>query len=289
MNKFSIIIPCYNAEKYIDRCLNSIINQSYKNFEIIIINDGSTDKSLEIIQKYMNHYDNILCITQDNQGVAIARNKGIEYISGNKFIFVDADDTINSELLFNLNELLSTKDSNIVRYNANLIEDKIINETKYFCKQFDIIDGKSALKYFVSQQVRYGPLWLYCYDTQFYKLNNFNFIENRVHEDFYNIYILSKAISIQGIDYIGYNYIKNNQSITAHKEKTNELSKAEDVLYVYDVVIKKLRESFKDNINDFDYIYEDVSTFLNVALRYLEGKEKDKYQNQIKIRKRLRK
>ena len=132
MNKFSIIIPCYNAEPYLERCLNSVISQSYKNFEIIIINDGSTDKSLEIIEKYLNIFGNIKCINQANQGVAIVRNNGINQISGNKFIFVDADDYINPDLLWQLNEVLKKRNSDIIRFNANLITTEGVNEKKYF-------------------------------------------------------------------------------------------------------------------------------------------------------------
>ena len=288
MNKFSIIIPCYNAEPYLERCLNSIISQSYKNFEIIIINDGSTDKSLEIIEKYLNIFGNIKCINQTNQGVAIARNNGINQISGNKFIFVDADDYINPDLLGLLNEVLKKRNSDIIRFNANLITTEGVNEKKYFCAGHDLIDGKTALKIFVDSKVRYGPLWLYCYDTNFFKVNNFSFIENKIHEDFYNIYVLSKASSIQCIDYIGYNYVKNDTGITSSKDKNKELNRAQDILYVYDYVIKRLEEGFGDRQNDFNYIYDDVSMFLNIALKYLEGEDKENYLREINIRKRLR-
>ena len=104
MNKFSIIIPCYNASKYLERCLDSIYNQNYKMFEVIIVNDGSTDNTEDIVNKYRSKYNNIKYLKQDNKGVAIARNKAIELVSGNKFIFVDADDYINNELLSKLNE-----------------------------------------------------------------------------------------------------------------------------------------------------------------------------------------
>lgn len=288
MNKFSIIIPCYNAEPYLERCLNSIISQSYKNFEIIIINDGSTDKSLEIIEKFSNVFDNIKCINQANQGVAIARNNGIDQISGNKFIFVDADDYINPDLLLHLNETLKRRNSDIVRFNANLISTDGVNEKKYFCSAYDLIDGKTALKLFVDSNVRYGPLWLYCYDTNFFKTNKFSFIENKIHEDFYNIYILSKASSIQCIDYFGYNYVKNDTGITSSKDKNRELNRAKDILYVYDYVIQLLEESFGERKKDFNYIYDDVSMFLNIALKYLEGEDKDNYLHEINIRKRLR-
>ena len=288
MNKFSIIIPCYNAEEYIKRCLDSIISQTYKNLEIIIVNDGSTDNSLKIIREYQKFYKNIKCINQTNLGVAVARNVGIRHASGNKFIFVDADDYINSELLWHLNAAFEKKDTNIIRYNACLMVNDVKRTDKYFLPSFDVIDGKSALKLFVNNNITYGPLWLYCYDTDFFRHNNFTFIKNKLHEDFYNIFILSKALSIQGIEYIGYNYVKNSKSITSEKSETSEIKRAQDVLYVYDYVVKILEDSFKNCMEDFDYIYDDITLFLNVALKYLHGKNKKKYTEEINIRKYAR-
>lgn len=288
MNKFSIIITCYNAEEFIGRCLDSIMNQNYKNFEVIIINDGSTDRSLEIIKKYQMTFKNIKCINQVHKGVACARNNGIKHIEGNKFIFVDADDYINQYLLFHLNKTFTEKNSDIVRYSANLITKNGIDNKKYFCKKFDIVDGKEVLKLFVDCKVRYGPLWLYCYDTNFFLSNKFQFLENKIHEDFYNIYILSKASTIKGIDYIGYNYEKNNKSITANKDKKNELMRAKDILFVYDYVIKKLEESFINKKELLDYIYDDVMMFLNIPLKYLYGDNRENYLKEINIRKKSR-
>lgn len=288
MNKFSVIIPCYNAASYIKRCLDSIVSQTYSNFEIVIVNDGSTDDSLNIIKNYQNYFKNIKCINQTHSGVAVARNVGVKNISGNKFIFVDADDYINAELLWHLNEALKITDSDIVRYNACLIVDNIKNNKKYFCEKFNTTNGKNTLKFFIDRNTRYGPLWLYCYDTEFFKFNNFSFIKNKIHEDFYNIFILSKAMSIQGIEYIGYNYIKNSESITSAKSITEEVRRSQDVLYVYDYVIKKLEETFKYCKSDFDYIYDDITSFLNVGLKYLTGKDKEKYEKEINIRKLAR-
>ena len=245
MNKFSIVIPCYNASKYLERCLDSIYNQSYNMFEVIIVNDGSTDNTEEIVNRYRSKYNNIKYLKQENLGVAIARNKAIELVSGNKFIFVDADDYINSDLLFKLDEFLKKNDVDIVRYQADFIDIDGNIGTKYISPNFDILNGRDAIEFFVKNKVRYGPLWLYCYDTEFYKSNEFKFIEGKIHEDFYNIYILSKAESIGNINYIGYNYIKNNQSITSNKNRLKEIERMKDILYVYDIVIKKIKDSYK--------------------------------------------
>ena len=91
--KVSIIIPVYNSEEYIKRCLESVINQTYKNLEILIINDGSKDKSDEIIKSYKD--DRIKYITQENRGLSGARNTGIDNSTGDYIMFLDSDDSID--------------------------------------------------------------------------------------------------------------------------------------------------------------------------------------------------
>ena len=93
--KFSVIIPCYNAEKYIVNCLDSICNNDYKDYEVILINDGSTDDTHEIIMNYISRYENFIYIKQDNKGVSAARNIGLEVVKGDYVTFVDADDTVS--------------------------------------------------------------------------------------------------------------------------------------------------------------------------------------------------
>ncbi len=97
--KVSVIVPVYNAEKYLHRCLQSILNQTYQNWEAVFVNDGSTDSSLDILQSYADNDSRIRIINQPNAGAAAARNHGIELISGEYFLFVDADDYISVDFI----------------------------------------------------------------------------------------------------------------------------------------------------------------------------------------------
>ena len=94
MPKVSIIVPVYNVEEYLERCLDSLVNQTLKDIEIIIVNDGSTDGSKEIIQKYLNKYKNIVYLEKENGGLSSARNYGIPYAKGEYIGFVDSDDYV---------------------------------------------------------------------------------------------------------------------------------------------------------------------------------------------------
>ena len=99
MPKISIIVPIYNTAKYLKRCLDSIMQQSLEDIEIIAINDGSTDNSLEILQKLSKKDARIKIYTQQNQGLSVARNKGIELAKAEVISFVDSDDTIQKDML----------------------------------------------------------------------------------------------------------------------------------------------------------------------------------------------
>ena len=94
MNKISVIIPVFNAEKYLPECLDSVLAQTFQNFEIVCINDGSTDKSAEVLQKYAQKDKRICILTQENLGLSGARNTGLDHAKGEYIFFLDADDTI---------------------------------------------------------------------------------------------------------------------------------------------------------------------------------------------------
>ena len=95
----SVIIPVYNAQEGIKQCLDSLLNQSFTDFEIILLNDGSTDNSLEVIKKYAADNDFIRVIDKENEGVAKTRNKGIQLANGKYIVFIDNDDFVDSDYL----------------------------------------------------------------------------------------------------------------------------------------------------------------------------------------------
>lgn len=98
MEKISIIVPVYNTSPYLEKCLDSLVNQTYKNIEIICVNDGSTDNSAEILQKYSEKYSNLMFIDQKNQGVSAARNNALSKAEGDYLMFVDSDDWVDLDI-----------------------------------------------------------------------------------------------------------------------------------------------------------------------------------------------
>ncbi|WP_154973361.1 glycosyltransferase family 2 protein [Priestia megaterium] len=126
----SIIVPVYNVEKYVERCLLSILNQTYKNFEVIIINDGSTDRSLNIMEKISEEDDRIFIYNKENGGQASARNMGLRYMKGDYLIMVDSDDYIEECLIETCLKTVKETKCDLVLFDRYNINEK--GEKKYF-------------------------------------------------------------------------------------------------------------------------------------------------------------
>ena len=129
MPKFSIVIPVYNVEKYIKRCLDSVFNQSFKDFEVIVVNDGTKDNSMDIVENY-----DVKIITQKNQGLSVARNTGVKKAKGEYIIFLDSDDYIEKDLLKNINKSLDNN-PDLVRFKYKKYL-KILTLLMYIMKKY---------------------------------------------------------------------------------------------------------------------------------------------------------
>lgn len=129
--KISVIIPVYNVEKYLEECLDSVINQTLKDIEIICINDGSSDSSEEILRKYVEIDNRFVLINQKNQGQSVARNKGIEIAQGDYIYFLDSDDKIVLHALERMYEEVTTYDLDAVYFDGESFFETKELEQKY--------------------------------------------------------------------------------------------------------------------------------------------------------------
>lgn len=122
--KFSVVVPVYNTAMYLNRCVESVLNQSFKDYEIILIDDGSTDESMDICNQYSELDKRIVTIHQDNKGSSAARNVGIDNASGDYICFLDSDDYyIDFDLLKKANDILSIKQSDVLFFNYRKVYD----------------------------------------------------------------------------------------------------------------------------------------------------------------------
>ena len=169
----SVIVPVYNTQDYLDKCLTSIINQTYKNIEIIIIDDGSTDNSKEVIKKYMNNDNRIIYYYQKNSGVGIARNKGIDMSRGNYIAFIDSDDYINEKYIEKMYMAIKSDDAFSICGTINVSYDgkeKSVNVNKKLIDTFRGIAQYRRLinkRILLKSQIKFSDVKI-CEDLEFY-------------------------------------------------------------------------------------------------------------------------
>lgn len=218
--KVSIVIPVYNVEKYISKCLKSVMNQTYNNLEIIVVNDGSTDKSGEILKKYVDLDKRIILINKPNGGLSSARNAGISVANGQFITFIDSDDWIS---LNYIKEMISEQK----RYNADIVS---IRETIVTSKEKKFHTLKDGVKIFKDDCV--DALFSF-WDTNFAwgKLirkkiidDHIKFPQGRNYEDVGTMYkIYDKANTLVISDKATYFYRIRANSITNSIKKSDVL------------------------------------------------------------------
>ena len=123
-NLVSVIIPIYNVQNYIVECLNSVYSQTYKNIEVILVDDGSTDDSGNICDFYKIRYPNTIVVHQNNQGLSVSRNIGIKMATGDFVLFVDADDYLNKDCIEKLINIVTVDDPDIIIFNFEIVNEK---------------------------------------------------------------------------------------------------------------------------------------------------------------------
>lgn len=244
--KFSIIVPVYNVEKYIKKCLESIINQTYKNFEAIIVNDGTKDNSQIVIDEYVKKDKRIKSYIKENGGLSDARNYGLKHVTGDYILFADSDDWLDLTLLEKLNEEVSTFKADIIRYSYNTYSENSNYFHSYDIDSFSNLSCEEAINKLLTYNIL-EPAWLYAFNTKFWNKNKFEFVKGKIHEDYGLIpYTLTKAKSISSIDVKGYNYLIRTSSITNGNNEDKKYKNACDVLEQFKLNIDRIGNSLPD-------------------------------------------
>lgn len=206
----SVIVPIYNAEKYLDKCVQSIVGQTYADLEIILINDGSTDTSSERLKIWEKRDSRIKVITQDNCGVSIARKKGIASAKGSYVTFVDADDYLDCKMYQDLIETADTFDCDIVECGFITVtqENEIISKNNSSCTY--AIKADKCIEQFLKNLNCSVYLW-----NKIYRKSLFDNLElpglNYSEDYLWNLFLHGKCNSKATIDKAYYYYLKNTQ------------------------------------------------------------------------------
>lgn len=223
MNTISVIVPIYNAEKYLSKCIESLIHQSYRALQIILVNDGSTDNSLTIAQDYAAQDTRIAIYSQPNKGQASARNNGLQYANGEWIAFVDADDYLDADCYAQLIQHMANNDCVQMGYRRMSTDGKIIEEKcpRYFYQ-------------FTSPCMR-------LYRRNLFTEHQLTFPEGMIYEDvIFSLDFWATNPTFISIPYTGYNYTFNPLSTTAKRNRIREKE-------LFEVLNAKLRHahSFK--------------------------------------------
>lgn len=287
LKKVSIVIPVYNAELTIEKCVKSILQQDYKNIEIIVVDDGSTDKTQDIIENYKEKDKRIRYIKQNNSGVSTARNNGMNKAEGEYIVFVDSDDWLKKNMISRMVEIIEKENVDVVRCNYDDIYEKKtvsgpayedVNNKKYFHKEYKtsniydhFLTDNEPLKNLVMllcikrKLLTYNSIY---FDKELYMLEDVLFYQKILHFS-KSIYFLNENL---------YNYYENPNSVTHSSEKYEKM-----IFGILDSN-EKINEFLLNNkILSADYIKHINGNHFRIIILYLYYIWKEKGRKELKI------
>lgn len=270
MELISIIVPVYNVEKYLSQCIESLINQTYTNIEIILVDDGSTDCSGIICDKLKKKDKRINVIHKDNEGLGLARNTGLNYVNGKYVTFIDSDDYADEDLIYNLYHNISKNDADTCIGGFKRVDDlgKALYIERYENKSYKKSDCRKIVLARMlgscpekSDSIRMS-VWNVLYSVDIIQKNNIKFPSERVYisEDIiFDIEYYKHSQKCVLINTCSYNYRVNQQSLTQLYKK----DKFEKYLFLYNEILKKLQ---RDNFGNEFIVRLQRQFFVNVRV-----------------------
>lgn len=276
MPLISVIVPIYNVEEYLNRCLNSIINQTEKDFELILVDDGSPDKCPQMCDEWAKKDNRIVVVHKENGGLSDARNSGLKIAKGKYIVFIDSDDWIDKQYLKFLLETITSSKSEIVECNIKRCEDDTIQDDMIYqkidqngIKKYNAIEAMGKL---IREQEFHQYVWnkIYRRDT----IGNILFEKGKTNEDeFWTYQVFGNAKTIVHIDESLYYYYQRESSIMGSRYNLKRLHSLE---------AKELRQQYIDsnypelsNIAK-DNLYQSCMYQGQMSLRYLSDNELNK-------------
>lgn len=272
----SVIVPVYNVEIYLKECLDSIISQTYLALEIIIIDDGSTDKSFEICKNYENRDSRVVLIHKENGGISSARNIGLDNAKGKYIVFIDPDDIVETDYIEFLYSMIKKNETDIAmcghkRFKHKIKKCDIIYETRK-------ISNKECLQEILYQHNQTAMIvspWGKIYKKEIF--NNITYPEGRINEDLYIIgEILNMCNEISVNDTAKYYYRIREKSITEQGFKKNRM----DIIFASKNVLEYVKKEFPEIINSAISMLYSRSVEMLTEI-YMSGEEHKKEQKEL--------
>ncbi len=253
----SVVIPVYNIEGYIEKCLKSIVNQTYKNIEIIVVNDGSTDKSQNIIDSFKALYgDKIISICQKNAGQSVARNVGVSRSSGEYIAFIDGDDYVESDYIEKLILTAEKEQAEVVVCGYKRVNTcgQILSIHNVVGKKGEGTNGKIGI----------GVVWGQLFSKKLLQRYNFRFAAGKIYEDSsYSIKARMLAEKVYFIENVSYNYVIHSES-TMNKSRVKS---ARFPLKEFEEDIREIKENISTEREEL-FEYEIIQFFAGFLLHF---------------------
>lgn len=266
----SVIVPVYNIEKYLSRCIESILSQTYKNLEAIFINDGSTDNSLEILEKYRKKDKRIKVIDKKNAGSGAARNDGIEFSNGKYISFLDSDDWYEEDFLKKLYNNLIENNSDVSMCNPKMVYDDASKNKKintYFFNKIELNKTPEKILGILAMPV----VWNKLYKKEIILKNNIKFPNYSFCEDVEFLYKTFLYVNkISKIENDLYNYYQRENSVT---KKIREES-IEQLYQVLENIESYIQDNFLEYLKIF-HLYK-IQFIYSVSITLLSKIDRDK-------------
>lgn len=239
---FSIIIPVYNTEKYLHKCIDSVLQQTYNEYEIIIVNDGSTDSSAEILHSYEKSFRCIQVVTQPNKGLGGARNTGIDRATGDYLVFLDSDDYLREDMLEVINQMLEKQMFDVIAFDAYTVNQDGTVQSICSARRH----GESCTNLSGRDLLMMEPTSCFkVYRKSLFQENKIYFPEKLWYEDFATIPRI--ALHVEKMAYIKeplYYYLQNPNSITHSRYSTRMM----EIIPAFEYVLNYYKEKEQSNI-----------------------------------------
>lgn len=276
----SVIVPVYNVEKYLERCVKSIAAQTYKDLEILLIDDGSTDKSGEMCDEFLQTDSRIKVFHKQNGGLSDARNYGIEHSAGEFISFVDSDDYIDEKMLETLHRLITENDADLAVCSAmDVFEGKEVTQVKEI-KEFNLNKVESYKYMLRGDGIPSACNKLYKRQT----VGDVRFPVGKLYEDgFFTPQILKKVEKTAVTSKPMYYYFRRADSITTKPFRKGDL----DVIEAYDKCVKQVKELCPEALPYAEFRYRNA--YFNVLDKMLmrdDCKEIPEYKQVVKYLKK---
>jgi len=268
MPKISVLVPVYNVENYISKCLDSIINQTYKNLEIIIVDDGSVDKSGRICDDYSKIDNRIILVHQEHQGVSMARNKTLDIATGSYLGFVDSDDWIEPDMFHTLY-------NNTIKYGADIAVCNFlkVNELEENFSKEDILNADEQIVVLegfnkIADNIRRSNNCLWNKLFKRHLFNNLRFPKDKIYEDIFTMHkLIDNADKVVISSQCKYFYRIRNTGITLSPFNIHQLDNIEAYIERYKYITPKYPDLEKTCLY---YIFSSLLWYMNIA--YISGK-----------------